>query len=180
MIVELFLFRFERTIVNVDRGGRTFTIDIPMVMNFDPKYQQEAMVYHLASNYPMISDVGIENLRLSNRNSRDPREIWRAVEIDNTIHGWVSDVAIDTFRDGIRASKGSRFITIQNCNVDYQGHDRLQGLQKGFVLSGQMGLVNNCTATGAFYDFTSEASTYGKKLNIILHALTLKTTLVKG
>ncbi|KAF9930140.1 hypothetical protein BGZ67_005978, partial [Mortierella alpina] len=115
-----FTFRFERRIVAIDQATRTFTIDIPMVMNLDPKYPP-ARIYHLIHKNPMISDVGLENLRLVSeydpRNPEDEQHAWYGVVVDNTIHGWVADVTTEHFVSGIFASQWSRFITIQDCAV---------------------------------------------------------------
>ncbi|KAF9959281.1 hypothetical protein BGZ72_009955 [Mortierella alpina] len=158
-----FIFRFERTIVSINRGERTFTIDIPMVMSIEPKYFPDgARISHFYYKYPMISDVGIEHLRISKVYSGLQPQTMHAVQISNTIHGWVRDVSTDGFMVGIEANRWTRFITIQNCNVDCRaGDDATPKRRYGFVLNGQMGLVNNCTAIGAFYDFTSNGPTCG-------------------
>ncbi|KAF9287385.1 hypothetical protein BGZ68_001887 [Mortierella alpina] len=156
-----FTFRFERKIIGIDRDHRIFTIDIPMVMDFDPKYPP-GRIYHLVHKYPMISDVGVENLHLERyfepstpESTQLPRP---AVEIDNTIHGWVIDVNTRFFMSGIQASEWSRYVTIQNC--DAYG-------QNGFLLNGQMGLVSNCSAHVAYYDFTSEGSACGPNVFVM-------------
>ncbi|KAG9323742.1 hypothetical protein KVV02_007737 [Mortierella alpina] len=153
---RMFEFRFERTILVINEDERTFTVDIPMTMNVDPKYHS-ARIFQPAYKLKMISDVGIENLRLSRTGSKEQPSTLHAVQIDNTIHGWVSDVSTDGFMLGIETTKWTRFITIQNCHVDCQGGDwaKPDGMRIGFDLSGQMGLMNNCTTVGAFYDFTS-------------------------
>ncbi|KAF9966868.1 hypothetical protein BGZ70_000979 [Mortierella alpina] len=130
----LFTFRFERTIVEIDHNSDTITVDIPMIMSFGPKYGP-GRIYPFVHKYNTISDVGIENLRLiGNMDLHHPKtqqQTVPAINIDNTIHDWVSDVVAETFAGGIQASRWSRFITIQNCEV--------RGLN-GFVLQGQMGL----------------------------------------
>ncbi|KAF9285030.1 hypothetical protein BGZ68_004201 [Mortierella alpina] len=58
-------FKFERTIVDIDRTARTLTIDAPMVMNIDPKYPQHAAkIYSLAHRIPATRG-GIEASRYS-------------------------------------------------------------------------------------------------------------------
>ncbi|KAF9275804.1 hypothetical protein BGZ68_010507 [Mortierella alpina] len=148
-------FKFERTIVNIDRSEHTLTIDNPMVMNIDPQYPLgAAKIDHFFHKISMISDVGVENLRLSKQPPKIQEGLEHAVTIDNTIHGWVSDVSTDGFMLGIGASEFSSFITIQNCKVDSR---RLKPEKRriGFSLNGQMSLVNHCETVGAFYDFTS-------------------------
>ncbi|KAF9932924.1 hypothetical protein BGZ67_004520 [Mortierella alpina] len=156
-------FSFERTILVINEDERTFTVDIPMTMNVDPKYRHSAKIFQPAYKFNMISDVGVENLRLSRTGSKEQPSTLHAVQIDNTIHGWVSDVETDGFMLGIETAKWTRFITIQNCHVDCQGGNWAEpgGKRIGFDLSGQMGLMNNCTTVGAFYDFTSIGSSCG-------------------
>ncbi|KAF9986643.1 hypothetical protein BGZ75_001583 [Mortierella antarctica] len=122
-------FSFERTILVVNEDERTFTVDIPMTMNVDPKYRHSAKIFQPAYKFNMISDVGVENLRLSRTGSKEQPSTLHAVQIDNTIHG--------------RRLGGAR-------------------RKENWVrLSGQMGLMNNCTTVGAFYDFTSIGSSCG-------------------
>ncbi|KAF9572884.1 hypothetical protein EC968_009368 [Mortierella alpina] len=152
-----FTFRFERRIVAIDQATRTFTIDIPMVMNLDPKYPP-ARIYHLIHKNPMISDVGLENLRLVSeydpRNPEDEQHGWYGVVVDNAIHGWVADVTIEHFVSGIFASVWSRYITIQDCAVlDPISKPTEGGRRYQFNLSGQMGLVKRCFTNKARHDF---------------------------
>ncbi|KAF9986642.1 hypothetical protein BGZ75_001582 [Mortierella antarctica] len=163
----MFEFRFERTILAINEDERTFTVDIPMVMNVDPKYPpHSAKIYRHSYNVGLISDVGVENLRLSKIGSKEELltvETMHTVYIDTTIHGWVSDVETDEFMLGIEIAKWTIFMTIQNCHVDCKGGTwaKPDGMRTGFVLGGQLGLVNNCTTVGAFHDFASGGYTFG-------------------
>ncbi|KAG0213242.1 hypothetical protein BGX28_004815 [Mortierella sp. GBA30] len=152
-----FTFRFERRIVAIDQATRTVTIDIPMVMCLDPKYPP-ARIYHLIHKFPMISDVGVENLRLvsefDSNNPEDEKHGWYGVVVDNTIHGWVADVTTEHFVSGIFASVWSRFITIQDCAVLEPVSKPTEGGRRyQFNLSGQMGLVKRCFTNKARHDF---------------------------
>lgn len=170
---DMFTFRYERTIVDIDQNERTLTIDNPMVMNIDPLYPlRAAKIYHLAHRIPMISDVGVENLRLSKQLSVFQKDTMHAVQINNTIHGWVSDVSTNGFMLGVEVSEFSSFITIQNCKVNCRGRGWHTPVEKrtGFALNGQMSLVNNCTAISAFHDFTSTGPVCG---NVLLSHLRL-------
>lgn len=71
-------FRFERTVVGIDPASQTLILDIPLVMSLDPRYPP-AKVYEVNYKGPMISDVGVENLRLSSEcNPVDPEDdmVW--------------------------------------------------------------------------------------------------------
>ncbi|KAF9352446.1 hypothetical protein BGX34_012155 [Mortierella sp. NVP85] len=56
-------FQFERTALGIDATDNILEMDIPMVMNLDPKYLP-AKVIGLAYKFLLISNVGVENLRL--------------------------------------------------------------------------------------------------------------------
>ncbi|KAF9584475.1 hypothetical protein BGW38_006345, partial [Lunasporangiospora selenospora] len=152
-----FTFRFERTIVWIDQNLGVIELDIPMVMSFDPKYPP-ARVFERVYKQPVISDVGIENLRLVSAfdpsNAEDESHAWYAIVIDNTTNGWVSDVTTQHFVSGIYAASWSRFITIQDCFVlDPVSKPKEGGRRYQFNLSGQMGLVKRCYTNNARHDF---------------------------
>ncbi|KAG0230136.1 hypothetical protein BGW42_001123 [Actinomortierella wolfii] len=154
---KTYTFRFERRIVAIDEATNTFTLDIPMVMNLDPKYPP-ARVYELIYKMPIISDVGVENLRLiSETNPAKPEDEdhgWYAIVMDNTVHGWVADVTTRRFVSGIFASLWSRYVTIQDCAVlDPVSKATEGGRRYQFNLSGQKGLVKRCFTENARHDF---------------------------
>ncbi|KAF8928157.1 hypothetical protein EDD21DRAFT_389745 [Dissophora ornata] len=152
-----FTFRFERKIVAIDQATKTFIIDVPMVMCLDPKYPP-ARIYDLIHKFPIISDVGVENMRLisetDHSNPEDENHGWYAVVMDNTLHGWVADVTTMSFASGIFASVWSRYVTIQDCSVLYPVSKPAEGGRRYmFNLSGQMGLVKRCFTNHARHDF---------------------------
>ncbi|KAF9967211.1 hypothetical protein BGZ70_010365 [Mortierella alpina] len=160
-----YTFSFERTVVAVDETTNTLTIDIPMVMSLDPKYPP-ARVSHRAYKHRLISDVGVENLHLvSETDPKDPEDEnhgWYGVVVDNTIHGWVSNVKTSHFVSGIFASYWSRFITIQDCAVvEPVSKPSDGGRRYQFNLSGQMGLVKRCFTNKARHDFISQGRACG-------------------
>ncbi|KAF9157293.1 hypothetical protein DFQ26_008896 [Actinomortierella ambigua] len=152
-----YTFRFERRIVAIDVATNTFVLDIPMVMCLDPKYPP-ARVFGLVYKLPMISDVGVENLRLISETNpakpEDEQHGWYAVVMDNTVHGWVADVTTQRFVSGIFASLWSRYVTIQDCAVlDPVSKPTEGGRRYQFNLSGQKGLVKRCYTENARHDF---------------------------
>ncbi|CAO3563972.1 unnamed protein product [Mortierella alpina] len=160
-----YTFRFERTIVGVDRANRALIVDIPMVMNFDPKYER-AKIYHLVHKTPLISDAGVENLHLvSAYNSKDPEDEmhgWYGVVVDNAINGWVANVTTKHFVSGIFASIWSRFITVQDCAVlDPISKPSSGGRRYQFNLSGQMGLDKRCHTNHGRHDFITQGRVCG-------------------
>lgn len=162
---ETFTFRFERTVVGIDPGSQLLTLDIPLVMSLDPRYPP-ASVYVLNYKVPMISDVGVENLRLLSESdpidAEDESHGWYAVVLDNVLHGWVADVTTMHFVSGIFCSTWSRFITIQDCSVLYPiSKPKEGGRRYQFNLSGQMGLVKRCFTNNARHDFITLARVCG-------------------
>ncbi|KAF9915472.1 hypothetical protein FBU30_001944 [Linnemannia zychae] len=162
---ETFTFRFERTIIGIDNVTNSLIVDIPMVMSLDPKYPL-AKVYKLIYKDPMISDVGVENLRLVSEfnpaDNQDELHAWYAIVVDNTINGWISDVTTMYFISGIFASTWSRFITIQDCSVlDPISKPTAGGRRYQFCLNGQMGLVKRCFTNNARHDFITLARCCG-------------------
>ncbi|KAG0376877.1 hypothetical protein BGX24_007070 [Mortierella sp. AD032] len=162
---ETFTFKYERTILGIDDVTSTLIIDIPMVMSLDPKYPP-AKVYGLIYRSPMISDVGVENLRLVSEfdqvNAEDEAHGWYAIVLDNTIHGWVAGVMTMHFISGIFASAWSRYITIQDCSVLNPVSKPTEGGRRyQFCLNGQMGLVKRCFTNNARHDFITLARCCG-------------------
>ncbi|KAF9199007.1 hypothetical protein BGZ59_004245 [Podila verticillata] len=154
---KTFTFRFERTIVDIDPALGILVLDIPLVISLDPKYPP-AKVFALVHKFPMITDVGIENLRLLSEsdpiNAEDENHGWYAIVLDNTAHAWVADVTTMHFVSGIYAATWSRFITIQDCFVLYPVSKPKEGGRRyQFNLSGQMGLVKRCFTNNARHDF---------------------------
>jgi hypothetical protein len=163
---ETFTFKFERTILGIDDVTSSLIIDIPMVMSLDPKYPP-AKVYELIYKNPMISDVGVENMRLVSEydpiNGEDEAHGWYAIVVDNTLHGWVADVTTMHFVSGIFASTWSRYVTIQDCSVlDPVSKPTDGGRRYQFCLNGQMGLVKRCFTNNARHDFITLARCCGK------------------
>ncbi|CAO3569208.1 unnamed protein product [Mortierella alpina] len=154
---DTFTFRFERTIVGVDPNLGILEVDIPLVMSLDPKYPP-AKIYELIHKAPMISDVGVENLRLLSEcdpaDPEDEKHAWYAIVLDNVCNGWVAHVTTMLFVSGIFASTWSRFITIQDSSVLYPVSKPKEGGRRYmFNLSGQMGLVKRCFTNNARHDF---------------------------
>lgn len=166
---DKYTFRFERTIVGIDSDSNEIEIDIPMVMNLDPKFPP-AKVFGLQYKKDMISDVGVENMCLdTGYKEGDPKDdeshAWYAVVLDNVCNGWVADVTTNHFVCGIFASTWSRYITIQDCSVlePISKSGSGDGLRRyAFNLSGQMGLVKRCFTKSARHDFITLGRVCGK------------------
>ncbi|KAG0344211.1 hypothetical protein BG005_001963, partial [Podila minutissima] len=145
---DTYTFRFERTIIGIDSDSNTIEIDIPMVMSLDSKYSP-AKIFELQYKEEIVSDVGIENMRLESDHKKDDSDenhAWYAVVLDNVRNGWVADVTTKHFVCGIFASTWSRYITIQDCSVlePISKSESGDGLRRyAFNLSGQMGLNGN-------------------------------------
>lgn len=172
---DTYTFRFERTILGINTTDNVLEIDIPMVMNLDPKYLP-ARVFGLDYKFPLISDVGVENLRLLSEsdptNPEDENHAWYAVVLDNVMNGWVSDVTTVQFVSGIYASTWSRYVTIQDCSViDPVSKPKEGGRRYQFNLSGQMGLVKRCYTCNARHDFITLACVCGKRIHCAYNPL---------
>ncbi|KAG0216322.1 hypothetical protein BGX31_000637, partial [Mortierella sp. GBA43] len=155
--IVTYTFRFERKVVAIDADKKLLTIDIPMVMCLDPKYEV-ANLYPLAHKHPMITDVGVENMRLDSETDPDKPDDenhgWYAIVMDNTMHGWVTDIKTTHFVSGIFAAPWSRYVTIQDCAVMHPvALPSTGGRRYMFNLSGQMGLVKRCWTHHARHDF---------------------------
>ncbi|KAF9396559.1 hypothetical protein CPC16_000067 [Podila verticillata] len=164
---DKYTFRFERTIVGIDSDSNEIEIDIPMVMNLDPKYPP-AKIFEFQYKKDMISDVGVENMCLDTDYKKgdpdDESHAWYAVVLDNVCNGWVADVTTNHFVCGIFASTWSRYITIQDCSVldPISKSTSEDGLRRyAFNLSGQMGLVKRCFTNRARHDFMTLARVCG-------------------
>ncbi|KAK3812060.1 MAG: hypothetical protein J3Q66DRAFT_349243 [Benniella sp.] len=88
-------------------------MDIPMVMNLDPKYPS-AKVFWLAFKSLLISNVGVEISGLLSEidptNTEDENHPWYTIVLDNVMNAWVSDVTTAHFVSGIYASTWSRYL----------------------------------------------------------------------
>ncbi|KAF9435506.1 hypothetical protein BGZ76_006165 [Entomortierella beljakovae] len=154
---KTYTFRFERRIVAIEQETSTFIIDIPMVMNLDPKYPP-ARVYELIHKLPIVSDSGVENMRLvsewDQKKPEDESHGWYAIVLDNAIDCWVADVTTMCFVSGIFAAVWSRYITIQDCSVLHPVSKPTEGGRRYmYNLSGQKGLVKRCFTNNARHDF---------------------------
>ncbi|KAG0220210.1 hypothetical protein BGX33_005570 [Mortierella sp. NVP41] len=121
-----------------------------------------AKIYELIYKNSMISDVGVENMRLLSEgdptNAEDESHGWYALVMDSTLHGWVADVTTMRFVGGIFASTWSRYVTIQDCSVLYPVSKLTEGGRRyQFCLNGQMGLVKRCFTNNARHDFITLA-----------------------
>jgi hypothetical protein len=163
---KTYTFRFERKVVAIDADKKLLTIDIPMVMCLDPKYEA-ANLYPLVHTTPMITDVGVENMRLDSETDPDKPDDeshgWYAIVMDNTMHGWVTDIKTTHFVSGIFAAPWSRYVTIQDCAVMHPvSLPSTGGRRYMFNLSGQMGLVKRCWTHYARHDFITLSRVCGK------------------
>ncbi|KAF9103516.1 hypothetical protein BGX29_003260 [Mortierella sp. GBA35] len=125
-----------------------------------------AKIYELIYKNSMISDVGVENMRLLSEgdptNAEDESHGWYALVMDSTLHGWVADVTTMRFVGGIFASTWSRYVTIQDCSVLYPVSKLTEGGRRyQFCLNGQMGLVKRCFTNNARHDFITLARCCG-------------------
>ncbi|KAF9110752.1 hypothetical protein BGX27_005927 [Mortierella sp. AM989] len=141
------------------------TLDIPMVMNMDPKYGH-GVVYNFARETPIPSDVGVENLALWSEydpsNLEDEQHGWFAVMIDNCENCWATDIKATNFVSGIKAASGSKHVTIQDCEILEPISLRREGGRRYmYMVQGQMVLVKRCFATDARHDFMTGAKTPG-------------------
>ncbi|KAF9099543.1 hypothetical protein BGX23_001184 [Mortierella sp. AD031] len=143
-------------------------LDIPLVMNMDPVYGS-GIVYNFKRQSHIPSDVGLENLALWSEHDptdsygeEDEHHGWFAVMIDHCENCWVADIRARNIVSGIKASPGSKHVTVQDCEVTDPVSLRSEGGRRYmFMLQGQMGLVKRCLASDGRHDFITGSKTAG-------------------
>lgn len=164
---------FERTITQIE--GRRLTLDAPVMIALDSRFGG-ATVYRY--EHPRIKEVGIEHLRVVSdyergRETEDEAHAMTAIHLDHVENAWVRDVTVQHFSGGILARYDSLFTTIQDCTYIDPVSIITGGRRYAYVLDGQYGLVQRCTATEARHGFMTGARVRGP--NVFLDGKSLQS-----
>lgn len=163
----------ERTIVAIE--NRRLTLDAPVMIALDERFG--GAFVHLY-RHERNRENGVENLRLVSeyergRETEDEDHAQVAIHLDQVENAWVRDVTVQHFSGGILARYDSLFTTIQDCTYIDPVSIITGGRRYSFVLDGQYGLVQRCTATEARHGFMTGARVRGP--NVFLDGASLKS-----
>jgi hypothetical protein len=163
----------ERTVVAIE--GRRLALDAPLMIALEDKYGGGVVyTYRHARN----RENGVENLRLVSeyvrgRETEDEDHAETGIHLDHVENAWVRDVTVQHFSGGILARYDSIFTTIQDCTY-LDPVSVITGARRySYVLDGQYGLVQRCTATEARHGFMTGGRVRGP--NVFLDGDSLKS-----
>jgi hypothetical protein len=142
--------RSDRVITSV--AGNAITIDAPLSDSLDAKYTTppgvSVAVYTFAGR---IANVGLESMHVVAPKQTVPinQPVYDALSMDAVIDGWVSDLSLDEFTNGITIGSTAKWITIEDSRVARTAPiDGSQGYPFQYSIDGQGTLVQRCSASG--------------------------------
>lgn len=163
----------ERTIVAID--GRQLTLDAPVMIALEDRFGGASIYLY---THIRNRENGIENLRIVSeyvrgREAEDEAHAESAIHLDHVENAWVRDVTVRHFSGGILARYDALFTTIQDCTYIDPVSVITGGRRYAYVLDGQYGLVQRCTATNARHGFMTGARVRGP--NVFLDGASLQS-----
>ncbi len=158
--VEKYLFDFERRIVDIQ--GNKLLLDAPVVMAIEQQYNGGQIIKVAENN--RLRHVGIENLTLVSDYSdkMDENHGWTALQLDSLENGWVRNVTSKHFGYScVNLERGTRFITVENCQSLAPVSKIAGGRRYAFKLAGQQNLVKDCYADSSRHPYLTDSRVMG-------------------
>jgi hypothetical protein len=160
------VLKYERTIAQV--SGHSLTLDNPIVMALDPKYDKSYI--NLFEYSGRVSDVGVENLACESEfaSEEDEKHATEAVKFDHVENAWARNVTAKYFVQGcVLVDGGAKNVSVLDC-ASAEPKSVITGARRySFNLNGQQSLVMNCAASEGRHDFVS--GTTAKGPNVFSH-----------
>jgi hypothetical protein len=151
-----FTLKFQRVVTAV--RGNEVTVDAPVVNAIERRYGGGSLV---RVRHPgRIENAGVENLRGDSvyDSPTDHAHAWRFIQINHAQDVWVRDVtARHMAYSCVQVDSQVRRATIQDSTCVDMISEIKGGLRYPFALSGQLCLVQRCTARDGRHDFVMHA-----------------------
>ena len=151
---------FERTLVAV--AGNELTLNAPLVCALEQKFGGGEVLADGADD--AVRECGVENLRGDSefKNAEDETHGWVLVDVTTARDSWVRRVtAIHFGYSCVNAHKGSRALTIENCQCLDPVSQITGGRRYSFALDSALTLVQHCYARNGRHDFVMHALAVG-------------------
>ncbi|MCX7009456.1 MAG: hypothetical protein NTY53_19805 [Kiritimatiellaeota bacterium] len=151
---------FERTLTALT--GNEVTVNAPLVCALEQKYGGGELL--VASADDAVRECGVENLRGDSefKGAEDEKHGWVLVDVTTARDSWVRHVTSIHFGYScVNVHKGSRALTIENCECLDPVSQITGGRRYSFALDGALALVQHCYARNGRHDFVMHALAVG-------------------
>lgn len=151
---------FERTITAL--AGNEVTVNAPLVCALEQKFGGGELF--AASADDAVRECGVENLRGDSefKGPDDEKHGWVLVDVTTARDSWVRHVTSLHFGYScVNVHKGSRAVTIENCECLDPVSQITGGRRYSFALAGALTLVQHCYARNGRHDFVMHALAVG-------------------
>ncbi len=153
---------FERQIKAV--SGNQITVDVPLCSPIEQDWTT-GQVFHVTDS-ARIQQVGIENLCGVGQIADYPSNILSGCFIvyQNLKNGWVQDVLMSGWGNGISLNSGLKWCTVQDCQYINPATGTSSAAPAAYTIgnSGAMCLFQRCTSDGGYYHImVTQAGTPG-------------------
>jgi hypothetical protein len=154
--------QFERRITAIN--GNQLTIDVPLCNPIEQVWTT-GQVYQF-TDPGRIQQVGIENLCGIGQIADYPSNILTGcfVVFSNVKNGWMRDVLMSGWGNGLSLNSGCKWCTIQDCHYLSPGTGTSSAAPAAYTIgdSDQMCLFQRCTSDGGYYHImVTQAGTAG-------------------
>ena len=142
-------------------NGNTITLDAPIMDIIDNVYATGELMKYTSSR---IENCGIENMRISSSftSSTDENHGWDAVDFDNIINSWATNLEVYYFGySAVNILDNASWITVENCKMQDAKSTIDGGRRYSFNINGQRSLVKNCFTKNGRHDYVNGSRTCG-------------------
>ena len=152
-----FSISFDRVVTAVDTASGMIALDAPLGARIEKRWGGGSVSGWEQDD--RLRFVGIEHLRLEsefnasitarNRGGKeylaDEKHCNLFIKFQNVIHSWAHHVTMANGNHGITLGRGSKWITVRDCQVESFVSQITGGRRYGFTMEGNLGLVMRCS-----------------------------------
>lgn len=149
---------WDRTIVSIDAGTNSVTLDAPITTALETRYGGGTLAKVIDDVVP--HNIGIERLTLESdydhAQPKDEEHAWTAIALDHVQDAWVRFVRTRHFvSSAVRVNWRGRRITVEDVHSEAPVSEIAGYRRQAFLVDGQQVLVEHCTSEAGMNDFAS-------------------------
>ncbi len=165
-----YVMTYERWITDIDKSGKTITINTGIPLTLDEKYFT-VTVEKIVDKGSRISECGVENIRFLsyyNGSKTDENHAWTAVALTSCKNCWVRDVTAKNYAYAtVQVGSKAINVTVEGCSFLEPISTVAGGLRYSFCINGgQYTLVKNCYSYDSRHDYVVQAKVCGPNVFI--------------
>lgn len=168
-----FNLEFDRVVTVVDRERNTIKIDVGLTTAVESRYGggfvykvhsdllRNCGVENLLVDCPLQSPEFTHNIKIKTNVCVTDNHVERVLSFDNAEQCWAKNITCKHFGHHSWIMRGAKHITIDNCHFLAPAAKLNGGDRYGFLFSGQLSLVQNCSSEQARHAFAVDARVCG-------------------